>query len=143
MPTIPPIDIARARYDHFEPPFLHPLLPPSNRPEMQKVLVELHLAKECAAVAKAHKDAAEKAIIKEFGKPTEVGEHSIVIANPIRLTAKVTSPRKSFDKDKFIKAVSETYHIPQSELVNLASGCVKESKAPVSFITDIYNGSGE
>lgn len=57
----------------------------------------------------------------------------------VKVFAKVTNPRKSFDKDEFIKAVSDKYDISAFELHEIAANCEKSSATPVSLSCEVIN----
>lgn len=80
--------------------------------------------------------------IKEENKEKLQSPCELFLINEIpqvRVFAKVTNPRKTFDKDEFIKAVSDKYNVSAFELHEIAANCEKASAAPVSLSCEVVN----
>ena len=118
-------------------------LPDSNRKEEQTLYSNLFIATAMASLATAEKNKATKELKNSFA--TKLAEASpntpieLDRCDPFILSAKVSNPRKSFDKDAFIKALAKKYDLSMIELQNLAKETVKESTAPVSFEITLGN----
>lgn len=112
-------------------------LPRTNNPRTQQMLSDLLIANAMASLGTARKKAITdelKDIHQEkLAKAVTNEKLELEFVEPFTLTAKVASPRSSFDKDAFIKAVAEEYDLPMSELIALSKRMVKSSTAPIAF----------
>jgi hypothetical protein len=133
---------------HFEPATLgrditrlatELIFPPSNHilaGSVQKLFIHhtiLGAAKRFEKAADEIKEAFEHKLLEP------IPETTLLVTSGVTLKAKVNSGRESFDKDAFIKAVSEKFDISAQELHKMAEKTVKKSKPPVSLSTS-YQG---
>lgn len=70
---------------------------------------------------------------KEEIRETVQGEKALVKTPSFVVLAKVTNPRTTFDRDKFIDLCSKKFKLDKHKLVELAATCVKETAAPTSL----------
>lgn len=116
--------------------------PETNDKDLQDMIFGFAIYKIVDGAAKKFKRFEDK--VKEEGKEklSEPCEQFLLNEiNNVKIFAKVTSPRKSFDKDEFIKAVSDKYEISAFELHEIAQNCEKESAAPVSLTHEVIDNA--
>lgn len=106
----------------------------SNNPSMVNAAHDLFIAQMLSGLVKQYEKAADKIKANFSAKLTEPCEpFELIVTSLVTVTAKVTQPRETFDKDAFIKAVSTECDIHAAKLYTIADDCVKKSKAPVSL----------
>ena len=110
-------------------------IPDTNDTEVQGLLLDLALGKIIRSIGETMVKPAERALKTEYAsKLTDQSSRTVLdTSSNMTLTAKVTKPRQTFNKDEFIKQVAEQYALSISELQTLAGSTVKNSSAPVSL----------
>ncbi len=114
--------------------------PETNDIELQNMLFGFAIFKTLEGLAKQHKRFEDE--IKDDGKVKLTHPVDQFILNEIpevKVFAKVSNPRKSFDKDAFIKAVADKFNLSAHELYSIAEDCEKIGAAPVSLTCEIKN----
>lgn len=112
--------------------------PETNDAELQEMLFGFATYKILDNAAKKFKRYED--MIKEENKEKLTEQCELFTLNEIpnvKVFAKVNAPRKSFDKDEFIKAVSDKYDISAFELHEIAQNCEKASAAPISLTYEV------
>ena len=122
---------------HIERMFSQVDLPASNREELQRVLCNMYVGAEMAAIGKKNVDAGKKYLQNAFDIPTDIGTHDIVTIKPFDVTAKITKPRRAFDLDMFIDLLVNQYDLVKSDLTELAGKCNKYSKPPTTLSVEL------
>ncbi len=113
--------------------------PLNNRnPELHKVMSDFYMGTIMQSEGKRLRENAIKVFkaTPEFApvitKETD-GQVDLIGLNPFYLSVKVDKGLQRFDKNEFIKAISEKHNIPASELLALSINCVTQSAPKVSF----------
>jgi hypothetical protein len=100
-----------------------------------KDYAELLFCKTLVRVFTSRRDALYKKFKLKHGKDIENFPRNEAIKvdhqDGFTLRCKVGTARTVFDKDAFMKAVSEKYHLPISELYHISRGTMKTGAAPV------------
>lgn len=103
------------------------------------LLGKIYIWQEAEKYAKDQLKAAWKAALDEGIIDTDdklredEGEERIVMeSDQFTAMVKVGTPAKPFSKEKFIEAVAKKYKIDAAKLEALATGCTKDSAAPLS-----------
>lgn len=78
-------------------------------------------------------EASELVPDKDKLRADPVGDHILHHSKKFTLTSKVTNPRRSFDKEEFMKRVGRKYKIPAAELVTISQACIKEGNPAVTL----------
>jgi hypothetical protein len=119
--------------------------PETNDSQLQSMLYGYAVYTILSNAAKKHKRFEDEIKEENKEKLEEPCEQFLINEIPqVKVFAKVTNPRKTFDKDEFIKAVSDKYDISAFELHEIAANCEKRSAAPVSLsceVIDVISGS--
>lgn len=116
------------------------IFPPSNH-ELKEDIQRLFIYHTLSAIAKRYEksgDAIKEAFAHRLSEPMPATE--LVTTSGVTLTVKVNNPRETFDKDAFIKAVSEEFDLSPQRLHKIAEKTVKKSNPPISFSTS-YKGT--
>jgi hypothetical protein len=89
---------------------------------------------------KAMKEKSTKAFKADYkaqiAQPT-AGAIVVATSQELTLSAKVTAPRESFDKDAFMAIIADKFDTSLHALQTIADTCTKQSAAPVSFTTSL------
>lgn len=115
------------------------VLPSGKRGDnLEPLLAEIYLAQETKKWAedklkKAWAAAQDEAVPDDAAMRAKgVGQHLVCESKNFTVTAKVDTPRQSFDKDAFIEQVSKRFKLPLDRLKAIADGCVAKSAPPLT-----------
>lgn len=110
-------------------------LPDTNKPDTQQSLFHMFAGKVIRSTGDALIKPEERAFkdLYQSNLTTKTDHIDLEATGGFNLSAKVSAPRTSFDKDEFIKQIAAKYTIPRAELIALAAKTTKQSAAPVSF----------
>lgn len=113
-------------------------LPNSNHREDQEMAARFFMAKCLETLAAKELKPAKATYAQVYGdKLTEPGTHVLEMPAPFVVTCKVSAGRQTFDKDAFIKEVSQKYNLSARELQKLAATTTKTSAPAKSFSVEV------
>ena len=107
---------------------------PQDEGNLGPLLVEIFAWQEVASYAKKALETCWEAAQKEGAIPTDdelrelsEGENIVAESDCFSVLAKVSAPRKNFDRDMFIDVIAHKYKIKKTTLITLAEECKKET----------------
>lgn len=107
--------------------------PKTNRPSLQQVFHTYYITDELISRLSRDKRAALERIKDEYADELRREEQVDDAVYPYVLEAKYGVPRELFDKEVFIRNISEQYNIPAVELSRIAQQSIKKSAAPLKI----------